>query len=86
MQKEIIDGISFIKSSGYRYKIIKSINSELKMPSEISKETNIRLNHVSACLKDLKEKGLIECLNNDTKKGKLYRLTKLGKDVISKLS
>ena len=56
------------------------------MPSEIAKEVKIRLNHVSMFLKDLKLNGLVECLNEETRKGRLYQLTKLGKDVITKLS
>jgi len=86
MQKQMIDGIALVKSSEYRHKILKSIGNEMKTPSEIAKAVKIRLNHVSMFLKELKEHGIVECLNEDTKKGRLYQLTKLGKDVIAKFN
>ncbi|MBI3036145.1 MarR family transcriptional regulator [Candidatus Woesearchaeota archaeon] len=86
MEKEVIAAVSLVKSSQYRWKILKTIGDGIKMPSEIAKEVKIRLNHVSMFLKDLKRNGLVECLNEETRKGRLYQLTKLGKDVITKLS
>ncbi|MBU4308274.1 MAG: winged helix-turn-helix domain-containing protein [Nanoarchaeota archaeon] len=84
MEKEMIDAISLIKSSKYRYKVLKAIKEEVLTPSEISKKVDLRLNHVSMVLTDLKNKKLVECLNEETKKGRLYQLTKLGKNAISK--
>ena len=84
MQKEVINGLSLIKSSEYRYKILKVIGNNVIMPIEISKAIKIRLNHVSMYLKELKEAGLVKCLNEENKKGRLYTLTKLGKEVLEK--
>ena len=86
MEKQVIVALSLVKASQYRWKILKTIGDGIKMPSEIAKEVKIRLNHVSMFLKDLKKNGLVECLNEGSKKGRLYQLTKLGKDVITKLS
>ncbi len=86
MNEKLIAGISLIKSSNYRYKILKSIGNEIKTPSEIAKEVDIRLNHVSMFLKELKESNLVVCLNESAKKGRLYRLTELGKSVIKNIS
>ena len=83
MEPEIIESVAFIKSSKNRYKVLKSLNEGIKIPSEISKETDIRLNHVSALLKDLKENDLIICLNENHKKGRMYTLTETGKTVIN---
>ena len=83
MEKEIIDSVAFIKSSKNRYKVLKSLEKGIKIPSEISKETEIRLNHVSALLTDLKEHDFVICLNEDYKKGRMYTLTETGKTVIS---
>lgn len=82
MDKECIDAISHIKASTYRYNIMQSIGNGIKMPSEISHDIDIRLNHVSAVLNDLKTHGLVECLNEDAKKGRLYKLTELGRNAI----
>jgi len=49
------------------------------MPSKISKDTEISIHHVSRYLKQLKEKKLLICLNEDYKQGRLYKITDLGK-------
>ena len=80
----MIDTISLIKSSEYRHKIIKAIGNEVLTPSEIAKKVDLRLNHVSMVLTELKEKKVVKCLNEETKKGRLYELTELGKNAIAK--
>jgi len=80
----MINAISLIKSSEYRHKVLKAIGSEVLTPSEIAKKTDLRLNHVSMVLTDLKDKKLVKCLNEETKKGRLYELTELGKNAIAK--
>ena len=76
--------ISLIKSSEYRHKVLKAIGDEVITPSEIARKVNLRLNHVSMVLTDLKDKKLVKCLNEETKKGRLYQLTELGKNAIAK--
>jgi len=83
VEKQLIKGISLIKNSGYRKKILYSLNGvNYLTPSEISDKTKIRLNHVSNSLKDLKDNKLIICLNEQDKRGRLYKITEIGKNVI----
>ena len=83
MDKQMIKGISLLKNSEYRKKILESLsNVSYLTPSEISENTKIRLNHVSNFLKDLKDNKLIICLNEGEKRGRLYQITDLGKRVI----
>jgi len=82
----MIDAISLLKSSEYRYKIVSAIGDKTVIPSEIAQSTKIRLNHVSIFLKGLKEHGLVKCLNENNKKGRLYELTELGKNALNKLT
>ena len=86
MQKGMVTAISLLKSSEYRLKIIKAIGKDTVTPSEIAEKIGIRLNHVSMFLKELKENDLVKCLNEDTRKGRLYELTDLGKNAIDKLT
>ena len=86
MQKGMVTAISLLKSSEYRFKIIKAIGKDTVTPSEIAKKIGIRLNHVSMFLKELKENNLVKCLNEDTRKGRLYELTELGQNAIDKLT
>jgi predicted transcriptional regulator len=83
MDKQMIKGISLLKNSEYRKKILESLsNANYLTPSEISENTKIRLNHVSNFLKDLKDNKLIICLNEGEKRGRLYQITDLGKKVL----
>jgi len=78
----MIKGISIIKNSEYRKKILMSLTDiNYLTPSEISDKTKIRLNHVSNFLKDLKDNNLVICLNDSDKRGRLYQITDLGKKV-----
>ena len=79
----MIKGISLLKNSDYRKRILESLSdADYLTPSEISEKTKIRLNHVSNFLKDLKDNQLIICLNDEEKRGRLYKITDLGKKVI----
>ncbi|MFW5983491.1 MAG: winged helix-turn-helix domain-containing protein [bacterium] len=72
-----------LKASDNRYKILKLLNEgNVLTPTEISKKSQIVVNHVSNFLKELRENGLVECLNEKDKRGRLYQITKLGKKVI----
>ena len=82
----MVNAISLLKSSEYRLKIIKAIGKDTLTPSEIANKIEIRLNHVSMFLKELKENKLVKCLNEDTRKGRLYELTELGENAINKLT
>ena len=86
MEKGMVKAISLLKSSEYRSKIIKAIGNDTLTPSEIAQKINIRLNHVSIFLKELKENSMVKCLNEESRKGRLYELTTLGKNAINKLN
>ena len=56
------------------------------MPKEIAERSGIKVNHVSKVLSELKRKDLIECINPETRKGKLYRLKNDGKWILEQLN
>ena len=80
----MINAVSLIKSSEYRSKVLKAINGNIITPSEIAEKTGLRLNHVSMVLTELKENNLVRCLNENTRKGRLYQITDIGKNAINK--
>ena len=86
MDRDTIKGVSLLKSSSYRLRIVDSIGDTMKTPSEIAKETGIRLNHISNFLRDLKEHNIVECLNEAEKKGRLYRVTQHGVNVLEEFN
>lgn len=82
---QIYELLGFVKVSAYRTATLKSINNDLKMPSQIAKEINVNTSQVSSALSDLKKKNLVICINENVRKGRLYKCTDLGKSVAKKL-
>jgi len=76
--------VGYIMASKYRKNIVEKLSNKNYMPSTLAKETNIQLSHISRALKELSGKNIVECLNKDSKKGKIYSLTELGRK-LSKL-
>lgn len=80
---EILKEIGYVLVSNYRTEVMKSLSENAKIPSTIAKEAGIRTNHISNTLKQLKDHELVECINPEVRKGRIYRLTEKGEDVIN---
>lgn len=81
-EREKWEIIGFIKVSSTRYKILKSIETDFLMPSEIAQYTGLRITQVSHALHDLKERDLVFCLNENASKGRIYQNTPLGLEIL----
>ena len=77
--------LKYVKNSSYRCKVIKSIGTTVKIPKEISEDSGILLNHISTVLSELKEKDLVECICPNLRKGRLYRLSDDGLEILDEL-
>ena len=51
--------------------------------NDVHEKTKIALSQASATIAELEKTGLIECLTPQDKIGKLYRITKEGKEIIT---
>ena len=85
LSDEMLKEVGYIQVSTYRTKVMKSLDGEVKIPSKIAKDTDILQNHMSATLKQLKEHELVECINPEVRKGRLYRLTDKGEKIVDNL-
>lgn len=86
MNKEkLMETLGFVKVSPYRTKTLKFIGDGFKMPSEVAKHLNIRTSHASNVLSALKKQGLVICINEKVKKGRLYQNTELAKEILKYL-
>ncbi|HII15728.1 MAG TPA: winged helix-turn-helix transcriptional regulator [Nanoarchaeota archaeon] len=72
----------YILASRYRVAIMQALSKEPKTPKELEKELNIKFSHISRALKELSDKGVVECLTPALHKQKYYGLTKQGKKII----
>ena len=79
---EIFQVVGYVMASEYRTNILNSIGEEIKIPSAIAEDIGLRTNHVSNVLKDLKEHNLILCLHEKARKGRLYKNTDLGLEIL----
>ena len=85
LSDEILKEMSYVKISTYRTKVMKTLEDEVKIPSKIAKDSEIRQNHISKVLAELKAHELVECINPEVKKGRLYRHTEKGDQIVKNL-
>lgn len=84
-EEYILSLLGFVKVSRLRTQALKALGKDVKMPSEISRETGIRTSQVSGSLSEMKKKDLVVCINEEANKGRLYRCTPLGLEVYKRL-
>lgn len=82
MEDELLIKLAYVNISSYRAKATKALKDDVKTPINIAKETGIRKNHISKVLRELKEAGVAECLNENAHRGRLYRLTSDGEEIV----
>lgn len=80
------DTIDFVKRSRYRQRVLTSLDGNVLIPTEIAKRSDIKTNHVSKVLSELRNKDLIEVLDDSVRKGRLYRLKNDGKEVLNQIN
>lgn len=78
---ELLIEINYVQISKNNTKT-KALEDNIKIPSTIAKDSWIRTNHISKVLSKLKSHELVECINPEVKKGRLYKLTETGEEVV----
>ena len=85
MDDETLKTYAYVNISSYRVKTVKALKDDVKTPTKIAEDTGIRRNHMSKVLKELKESGVAECINEEARKGRIYRLTSTGEEIADNL-
>ena len=83
--EEIWEIIGFIKVSSIRLQTLKSLQTRFLMPSEIAKMTGYRTTQISKALNDMKKRELVVCMNEEARKGRIYKNTELGLTILKML-
>ncbi len=78
--------ISYVQIFKYRTKTLKALDGNVKIPSALARDSGIRTNHISKVLSELKAHELVECINPEARKGRLYRLTDKGEEVTQNIN
>lgn len=82
MDKALIRDISFIIRSKRRYLVLSELKNGLQIPTSLSKKLNMNKSSVSVILKDLVEKNMIQCVNFEAKRGRIYKITDYGNELL----
>ena len=85
LSDEMLTEISYVNISKYRTKVMKSLDGEVIIPTQIAENSGIRTNHISKVLAELKAHELVECINPEVRKGRLYRLTDKGEELVENI-
>ena len=86
---DVLRSVAFVKRGKNRRKVLEAVEQP-GLPSEIvvaiyGKSSESFFATVSRALSELEEKNIIELLNPEERTGRTYRLTPLGKAVLSYL-
>ncbi|WP_406536214.1 transcriptional regulator [Methanobrevibacter sp.] len=85
LSDEMLTEISYVNISKYMTKVMKSLYGEVLIPTQIAENSGIRTNHISKVLSELKAHELVECINPEVRKGRLYRLTDKGEELVENI-
>lgn len=77
-----VDKLSWLKASEYRQNVLKSLKNNPRTPKDISEDTDYYLSHVSKTLSDLVDKELVVCITPEKRKGKLFKISNKGEEMI----
>lgn len=80
------DKYGYTIASEYRKKVVAVLKQKPRSPKQIADQTTLHLSHVSSTLSDLEEKGIVQCLTPNLRKGKIFSLTEIGKEIAEELS
>lgn len=81
MDDETLKLYGYVISSSYRKKSVRSLNDSNKIPTDLAEDIGVRTNHISKVLRELKECGIAECINEEKRKNRVYKLTSVGEDI-----
>jgi len=75
---------AFVISAPNRQNIVMALSTE-KTPTQLVKELGKQDANISRTLRELTSQKIIICLTPDNKRGRIYRLSKEGKEIGDKL-
>jgi ArsR family transcriptional regulator, cadmium/lead-responsive transcriptional repressor len=75
----------YVLAGELRTSVVKRLSFD-KTPNQLCAELNRPDSAISRCLKDLTENRIVQCINPDAKKGRLYSLTEEGKHILKRIA
>ena len=81
--EKLLEKVAFVLASEHSKNIILYLDDELHTPKQIGDAINVRTNHISNLLAQLRKNDLVYCATPKIRKGKLYSLTDDGRYVLN---
>ena len=78
MDDETLKVYGYVISSSYREKSVKSLKDSNKIPTDLAEDIGVRTNHISKVLRELKECGVAECINEEKRKKQSIQIDTYG--------
>lgn len=76
--------VSYVIASKTRKAVILKLDTP-RTPTFLAKDLDLNLANISRAITELENKGIVVCLTPKQKVGKIYSVTKKGKDIVSKI-
>ena len=76
--------VSYVIASKTRKSIVLKLEVP-RTPTFLAKDLDLNLANISRAITELEDKGIVICLTPKQKVGKIYSLTKKGKDAVLKI-
>lgn len=80
-----IEAFAYVKRSKNRQEVINILTKGRRTPNDIVEEMDVRFSLISRTLAELKDKEIVECINEQEKVGRIYKLTDLGFEIHDEL-
>lgn len=80
--EKFLEQVAYVLASDHRKNIILFMGDELYSPKQIGDAINVRTNHISNLLAQLRKYNLVYNTTPHIRKGRLYSLTDDGKRVL----
>lgn len=84
LRGQMYDLISYIVRGKARLSILKALDKPMT-PTQIASQLKNHRSTISRSLLNMEKKGIVKCLTPKEKTGRLYALTKRGKQVLKKI-
>ena len=78
------DEVSYVIASKTRKAIVSRLDTP-RTPTFLAKDLDLNLANISRAITELEDKDIVVCLTPKQKVGKIYSLTKKGKDIVVKV-
>ena len=80
-----VDSFDFVLSSETRLRIISFLGKSSSTPTQLAREVQKHLSHISRALRELESKDLVSCASPKNSKPRVYCLTNEGIEVLNEI-